>query len=734
MKSDNLDDHVIYVNEDLLQSIPFAMPVRRRKRPGSYYAAMFFGITTFLLVFFIILMIFEFSVWKSVRPCFGGEVFEAEKILPTDHGVFTELNVDEIRSVEEYMTSQQHLKIVPSDSIKMDTTRISLIELWLPNKQETVTFLDKNGSKPERNARVVLIRGDVEIPVTEEYIVGSLPKPTFHRLLTTGDDRRKNPVMFHNRPADMAEYTALREIVQDVAVKADEILKESYSMSAISCDRKTIACARYDNAAPGTTKQGQRQTWFRFMRDEEGFYLYPTAFQVLVDFKSKDENEWKVIKVYYEGQFFETLDELLLGYNTNAVKKVKVPYKPDRTESTLRHRGQPRPSNAQMGPRQFYPQGKRFSVNGNSISYLGWEFQYSFFTSLGLQLYNIGFQGQRIAYEIGPHEVAVLYSGITPLSYTTNFFDSQYLLGAFSFEMVPGVDCPEHASYMDAIVYKNGHPVKLRNAICIFEHNTGMPLRRHYEMDAFNYARPSSPHGKDSNPDASYLFFGGAVDNVLIVRTIAAIFNYDYIFDYIFHNNGVMETKVTPTGYIHAAPKIDDPAQKEYGFNVFGNAIGSIHNHLVAYKVDLDVLGENNRFETLDIVPDKIKLEWTETPMELHQRKFERNLRLTEKDAALKYNFEAPKYYLMYNKNETNPYGHERAYKLTVNGMSKMLLPENEGIEAGLSWARYQLAVTRRKDNERSSSSIYNGIDPYEAVSNFQEYIDDDESIVDKVS
>ena len=45
----------------------------------------------------------------------------------------------------------------------------------------------------------------------------------------------------------------------------------------------------------------------------------------------------------------------------------------------------------------------------------------------------------------------------------------------------------------------------------------------------------------------------------------------------------------------------------------------------------------------------------------------------------------------------------------------------------------FQLAVTLRKESESQSSTFYDALDPYEPTINFQNYIDDNESIVDKV-
>ena len=61
------------------------------------------------------------------------------------------------------------------------------------------------------------------------------------------------------------------------------------------------------------------------------------------------------------------------------------------------------------------------------------------------------------------------------------------------------------------------------------------------------------------------------------------------------------------------------------------------------------------------------------------------------------------------------------------------VIPEGEGQEPSVSWARYQMAVTKYKEEEKRSSSMSAIWDGAEPVVNFQKFIDDNENIVDVV-
>jgi diamine oxidase len=62
------------------------------------------------------------------------------------------------------------------------------------------------------------------------------------------------------------------------------------------------------------------------------------------------------------------------------------------------------------------------------------------------------------------------------------------------------------------------------------------------------------------------------------------------------------------------------------------------------------------------------------------------------------------------------------------------MVKEGTGQEPSVSWARYQVAVTKYKEKERRSSSMYAIWDAERPIVNFQSFIDDDEIITDEVN
>ncbi|RUS68677.1 hypothetical protein EGW08_023561 [Elysia chlorotica] len=91
-------------------------------------------------------------------------------------------------------------------------------------------------------------------------------------------------------------------------------------------------------------------------------------------------------------------------------------------------------------------------------------------------------------------------------------------------------------------------------------------------------------------------------------RTILVVGNYDYVIDFIFHQNGVIETRLMSTGYIQG--NVFRAVERQYGFRLEETLTANLHHHMFHLKVDLDVSGTSNRYETLNVEPMATKICW----------------------------------------------------------------------------------------------------------------------------
>nr|XP_046187166.1 primary amine oxidase, liver isozyme-like [Oncorhynchus gorbuscha] len=605
--------------------------------------------------------------------------------------VFADLSAEEYLQVRDYMSNQKDLDISVNALTKPSGNFLFLIDVLLPRKAGALGYLDNNKPKPVREATAVVFYGT--LGHIKEYVVGPLPNPIYHRDVTV--EKYKEELPINARTVTIGEYALISKFInEEVFTKLGKIVKESFDVSK----EKTL---NYFEGMPRGVKSGERQTWISFFRDLSGMYIHPVGLEVLINHESTNASLWSVKRLLYNGQYFDSVEDLLKQYDDGKV--TKIVYKPVQNYASLKPKSKP----TGLSPQQFYAQGKRFSVKNNHVMYLEWSFAFGLSSLTGMRVFDVRFKGERIAYEVSVQEAMSVYGSITPGMILTKFLDSSIGIGRFAHELVRGVDCPYAATYIDTFRYIDvSAPQRFRNSICLFEHNTGRPLRRHFS-DFFSNS------------------YGGMVNSALVFRTITAIGNYDYLWDFIFYQSGSVEAKVHATGYISSSFNVD--GNLKYGHQVAENTIGNIHTHFINFKVDLDVLGVENVFQTKDMKFMNVSLPWMPERYAMVPQLVEAQLK-TEKEAALRYDTKTPRY-LHIASNRTNRWGHQRSYRLQVVSFTGDSLPETEPEEKSMSWARYKVAITKHKDSEQTSSSLYSQNNMWTPAVDFSKYIEDDENI-----
>ena len=610
---------------------------------------------------------------------------------PKSAGVFDDLTVKEIASVRDYLLMQAELNLTSYLQATLNSNYIYLIQLLPPSKDEALAYLDGDGAKPEKKAIAVVFHGATDPPVVREYVVSPASDPNKHDIRRI-PGKQRNFVPFNARPFDaFVEHTALHSaVLNDACQTLKKLMAESYDgFSYNDCAEK---CLEPVTISPMGFTGEDRFSWIFFTRKVTGQYTYPLDLQLLVDHSGVDATKWKILKVIYNNQTFDSVDELVNEYNKGTISKIKIPAPKGKGSlfSSYERRGDPQPVKPMRGPEMYEPDGKRYTVSGRHVNYMSWSFDFRVDSNFGLQIYDIKFNGERIIYELSIQEAAATYGGYYPNPSWNNFLDGNWGMGKSSFELVQGVDCPYTATFFD-LVHMMGSPIPLtfHNAVCVFELNTGMPLRRHY----------------DNNFVGGYRFYGGMADQVLVLRTISTVYNYDYVFDFIFYQNGVIEVKVSPSGYVWGA--FIDSSTDPYGYKLYEHLTSGTHDHLFNYKVDLDVGGRKNSYETIEIGIENITERWFPYKRRV-QKVLKRSVKNTELDATYKFNFDTPKYLNFFNDAEKNRVGVKKGYRIQLGGILKQLYPEDWMMVSMMSWSLYQMAVTKYKENETQSSSIYN--------------------------
>ena len=88
----------------------------------------------------------------------------------------------------------------------------------------------------------------------------------------------------------------------------------------------------------------------------------------------------------------------------------------------------------------------------------------------------------------------------------------------------------------------------------------------------------------------------------LVLSFLSEAGNYEYGFDWIFHQDGTLEMRVALTG-IMAVKGVADGAHDPYSHIVAKNIAAVHHQHFFAFRLDLDVDGGANRVVEMNSAP-----------------------------------------------------------------------------------------------------------------------------------
>ncbi|XP_069488929.1 amine oxidase [copper-containing] 3-like [Ambystoma mexicanum] len=474
--------------------------------------------------------------------------------------VFSDLNPTELSQVVQYLKENLGVDLADAAEAKPSDNCVYFLDVQYPNKQEALNYLDKSGPRPKREALAVVFFGSQPVPNITEYVVGPLPAPTYHLDITL--QKYKGHLPYYRRPVIEKEHRDVYNLIfQKELAKAPTFIEDTFGYNGASCTDL--------NSSPLGFRSGDRRTWFvlsQNMTDSETF-LYPAGLEILVDHQSLNTSNWRVAKVFYKGEYFQDMVHLEEEYKAGKVSVLKVGQQPKEDIASLK----PKLFGTANAPFQYEPTGPRYSVKDNQVHFMSWRFSFGKNVNSGLRLFDIRFNGDRIIYELSVQEATAIYGSNAPSGIVTRYIDSCFAIGRWSRELVRGVDCPYLASYVDTHhIMESQTPETVKNSICIFEQNSGVPLRRHY-----------SSHKS--------MRYGGLSSTVLVIRAISTISNYDYVWDFIFYQSGAIEAKVSLTGYISSSFLYGDGL--DFGSRVGEHILGTLHTHSMNYKVDFDIAG-----------------------------------------------------------------------------------------------------------------------------------------------
>ncbi len=304
--------------------------------------------------------------------------------------------------------------------------------------------------------------------------------------------------------------------------------------------------------------------------------------------------------------------------------------------------------------------GPGFELADGEVRWQKWSFRFGLHPREGLVLYTVGYDdGGRVRpvlYRASLSEMFVPYGDPGGAWFFRNSFDAGELgLGVNASPLKPGVDCPANCSLFDAVFADgSGAPVAIPRAVAIYERDGGIAWKHE---DETRRARE------------------------LVLGFVSTVGNYDYGFDWIFHQDGTLEMRVALTG-VMTAKAVAEGAHDSYSHMVTRNLAAPHHQHFFTFRLDLDVDGAMpNRVVEMNSVavpsgpqnPYGGAFMMEETPL-VRERQAQRNLDLG-----------ASRKWIVINPNVMNALGHPTGYAL-LPGENALLFAQPD------SWVRKRAA------------------------------------------
>ncbi len=342
------------------------------------------------------------------------------------------------------------------------------------------------------------------------------------------------------------------------------------------------------------------------------------------------------------------------------------------------------------------PQGVGFTVDGSRVSWESWRFHLRVDPRVGVVLSQVGHEEEdgtvrSILYRASLSELFVPYQGpMAPWSHQA-YYDLATYASAFegiAGSLEPGQDCPARAHYVDSwVVQGDGSPKRKAKVLCLFERPGAEPAWR---------------HGTDD-----YIESRARTD--LVVRMIMQAGNYDYLFDWVFKQDGGIRVNLAATGIdqvmtveAESAATDEGDADDRYGRFVAPYTVALNHSHFFNFRLDFDVDGTDNSLAVDRIVTEELPADnprrsvWrveTETPGR-------------EAEGMRTSTLTAPEHWRVVNPSRIGPQGYPSGYLVEGHGARTMLL-ESDWMRRNAGFTEHTIWTTPMRPDELFASGPY---------------------------
>jgi len=341
-------------------------------------------------------------------------------------------------------------------------------------------------------------------------------------------------------------------------------------------------------------------------------------------------------------------------------------------------------------------EGPSFKVAGHMVDWQKWQFHFRMDPRLGpmvsLVRYNDNGNLRSILYQGSLSEMFIPYMDPDVGWYFRTFMDAgEESMGRMAVALQPGPDCPANAVFFDAAFADDqGKPYTQANAACLFERYAGDIAWRHYDsVTGQNKVR---------------------IQTDLVLRSISSVGNYDYIFDWIFRQDGTIKIALGATGIplvkaVGSRTLAEDQSGLDtaYGHQVTENTVAINHDHFISYRLDLDVDGQQNSFVYESLTPERLDGQSPRKSIWV----LDSHTAATEEDAKLQINIQRPALWRVINPNVIGPMGYPVSYQLEPQANAVSLLSPDDFPQQRAGFTDFNLWVTPYTPQERYAAGTY---------------------------
>ena len=342
------------------------------------------------------------------------------------------------------------------------------------------------------------------------------------------------------------------------------------------------------------------------------------------------------------------------------------------------------------------PEGPNFTTKGRVVTWRNWQFHLKIDARLGPVVSTVRYLDQGewrpVLYQSSLSELFVPYMDPGAGWYFRTYLDvGEFNLGITAASLRRGVDCPKTASYMNEVfATAKGRSYGRKDVACIFERATGDVSWRHLDwLGKINETRKATE---------------------LVVRFVAAVANYDYVFDWRFALDGSLTIAVGATGIEQvkgvltanaAAPHSEQDLA--HGTLVAPHTLAVNHSHFFVFRLDLDVDGTTNNFLVERLI--------TKRPEESGPRKsywaVEARRAQRETEARLDMDSARPSQWRVLSEKRQNAWGYPTSYELVPGVNTVSLLSPDDPPRRRANFIDHQLWVTPYRPEERYAAGTF---------------------------